>query len=50
MQQIRLRNGVKVIVGRAPITQAYADQIGADGYAAEAPSGVVLCKAMPTAA
>jgi 5-methyltetrahydrofolate--homocysteine methyltransferase len=41
-----LRNQVKVIVGGAPVTQAYADQIGADGYAAEAPSAVVLCKAM----
>ncbi len=28
--------GVRVIVGGAPVTQAYADQIGADGYAADA--------------
>jgi len=31
-----LRNGVKVMVGGAPVTKAYADQIGADGYAPDA--------------
>jgi len=31
---------VKVIVGGAPITQEYADSIGADGYAADASSAV----------
>lgn len=39
-----LRERVKVIVGGAPVTQAYADQIGADGYAADAPGAVALCK------
>lgn len=39
-----LRNHLKVIIGGAPVTQAYADQIGADGYATDAPSAVVLCK------
>jgi 5-methyltetrahydrofolate--homocysteine methyltransferase len=34
--------GVKVIVGGAPVTQAYADQIGADGYAPDAGSAVEL--------
>ncbi|MCX7995655.1 MAG: corrinoid protein [candidate division WOR-3 bacterium] len=32
----RLRKTVKVIVGGAPITQEYADKIGADGYAEDA--------------
>ncbi len=32
--------GVKVIVGGAPVTQDYADQIGADGYASDAASAV----------
>jgi methylmalonyl-CoA mutase cobalamin-binding domain/chain len=36
----------KVIVGGAPLTQAYADEIQADGYASDAPGAVVLCKAL----
>ena len=35
-----LRERVKVLVGGAPVTQAYADQIGADGYAPDASSAV----------
>jgi 5-methyltetrahydrofolate--homocysteine methyltransferase len=30
----------KIIIGGAPVTQAYADEIGADGYAADAASAV----------
>ena len=37
-------NDVKVIIGGAPITQAYADEIGADGYAPDAASAVDLAK------
>ncbi len=33
-------NGVKIVIGGAPITQAFADQIGADGFAADAASAV----------
>ena len=33
-------NGVKVVIGGAPITQAFADQIGADGFAPDAASAV----------
>jgi len=36
----------KAIVGGAPLTQSYADEIGADGYASDAPGAVVLCKGM----
>jgi 5-methyltetrahydrofolate--homocysteine methyltransferase len=32
--------GIKVIAGGAPVTQAYCDDIGADGYGASAPEGV----------
>jgi 5-methyltetrahydrofolate--homocysteine methyltransferase len=39
-----LKSKVKVIIGGAPITQAYADEIGADGYAPDAASGVDLTK------
>ncbi len=34
----------KAIVGGAPLTQGYADEIKADGYASDAPGAVVLCK------
>jgi 5-methyltetrahydrofolate--homocysteine methyltransferase len=34
----------KVLVGGAPVNQSFADQIGADGYADDAPSAVVLAK------
>ena len=33
-----LRDKVKVIIGGAPLSQEYANQIGADGYAADASS------------
>ncbi len=32
--------GVKVMIGGAPVTQKYADEIGADGYAPDAASAV----------
>ena len=35
---------VKVMIGGAPVTQAYADKIGADGYAADAASAVDVAK------
>jgi 5-methyltetrahydrofolate--homocysteine methyltransferase len=40
------RNGVKVIVGGAPVTQAYASSIGADGYAPDASRAVTMTKAL----
>ena len=36
----------KTIIGGAPVTQAYADEIKADGYASDAPGAVALCKGM----
>jgi len=36
----------KVIVGGAPLTKAYADEIGADGYAPDAPAAVSLVKSL----
>ena len=33
-------NRVRIIVGGAPITAKYATQIGADGYAPDAPKAV----------
>jgi 5-methyltetrahydrofolate--homocysteine methyltransferase len=37
---------VKVIIGGAPVTQGYADRIGADGYAADAASAVDVAKSL----
>ena len=36
----------KVMIGGAPVTQDYADKIGADGYAADAASAVDLAKSL----
>ena len=36
----------KIMVGGAPVTQAYADKIGADGYAADAASAVDQAKSL----
>lgn len=41
-----LRNQVKILVGGAPVTQKYADEIGADGYAPDAGSAVKVAKAV----
>jgi 5-methyltetrahydrofolate--homocysteine methyltransferase len=40
------RNKVKVIIGGAPVTEAYAHQIGADGYAPDASRAVSITKAL----
>jgi 5-methyltetrahydrofolate--homocysteine methyltransferase len=39
-----LRDQVRIVVGGAPITKSYADEIGADGYAEDASSAVRLVK------
>jgi len=41
-----IRSGVKVIVGGAPISQKYADEIRADGYARDAASAVDLVRTL----
>jgi len=40
LKKVDLRNKIKVIVGGAPVTQEFADEIGADGYAPDAASAV----------
>ena len=37
---------IKVIVGGAPVTQDYAEKIGADGFAADAASAVDMAKSL----
>lgn len=39
-----LRDEVLIMVGGAPVTQEYADAVGADGYAADASTAVRLAK------
>ncbi|HSQ40060.1 MAG TPA: corrinoid protein, partial [Anaerolineales bacterium] len=39
-----LREKGKVLVGGAPVTQEYANQIGADGFAADAPSATRIAR------
>ena len=42
--------GLKVIVGGAPVTRHWAEEIGADGYAKDASSAVALAKSLVTGA
>jgi methylmalonyl-CoA mutase cobalamin-binding domain/chain len=44
LEKAGLRNEVIVMVGGAPVTQEYADVVGADGYAADASAAVVKAK------
>ena len=46
LQEAGLRDRVKVMIGGAPVTDAFAKQIGADGYSADASSAVRLAKAL----
>ena len=41
-----LRDEVKVLVGGAPVTQAFADEIGADGFAPDASSATRVAKGL----
>ncbi|MCJ7518461.1 MAG: corrinoid protein [Anaerolineaceae bacterium] len=42
LKEAGLRNKVKVLVGGAPLTKAFADKIGADGYAPDASQAAKL--------
>ena len=46
LDQAGLHSRVKVLVGGAPLTQAYADQIGADGYGADAAAAVRIARGL----
>ncbi len=41
-----IRDNVKILVGGAPVTQAFADEIKADGFAADAGSAAKLAKSL----
>jgi 5-methyltetrahydrofolate--homocysteine methyltransferase len=44
LEEAGLRDKVKIMIGGAPVTQAFAAQIGADGYASNAASASELAK------
>jgi dimethylamine corrinoid protein len=46
LKEAGLRDKVKVMIGGAPTTRAWADEIGADGYAEDAIEAVVAAKAL----
>jgi 5-methyltetrahydrofolate--homocysteine methyltransferase len=46
LNEAGIRGKAKVIIGGAPVTQSYADEIGADGYAPDAASAVDTTKVL----
>ena len=50
LEEAGVRDTVKIMVGGAPVTQAFADKIGANGYAANAPAAADLAKKFAAAA
>jgi len=44
VEKAKLKQNIKIIIGGAPITQSFSDEIKADGYAPEAASAVELVK------
>src|SRR5512140_502450 len=50
LKQAGVRGQVKVLIGGAPITQKYAEEIGADGYSENAVGAVALAKKAVAAA
>jgi 5-methyltetrahydrofolate--homocysteine methyltransferase len=50
LEQAGVRQQVKVIVGGAPVTEAFARQVGADGYAPDASRAVSLARTLCEAA
>lgn len=48
LRQAGVREKVKVLVGGAPVTESYAQQIGADGYSPDASKAVTVAKSLVT--
>jgi 5-methyltetrahydrofolate--homocysteine methyltransferase len=46
IENAKVRDNVKIIVGGAPVTEQFAEQIGADGYAQDASQAVIVAKTM----
>ncbi len=49
LEKAGVRERTKVMIGGAPVTQQYADEIGADGYADNANSAVALARKLTQA-
>jgi 5-methyltetrahydrofolate--homocysteine methyltransferase len=48
IEEAGVRHQVKIIIGGAPVTEEYANQIGADGYASDANQAATLAKKLIT--
>ena len=48
LSEAGLRDSIRVMVGGAPVTQEYADSVGADGFAPDASATVRLAKELMT--
>ena len=46
LEESGVRQRVKVIVGGAPLTEAFAREVGADGYASDASLAMRVAKAL----
>jgi 5-methyltetrahydrofolate--homocysteine methyltransferase len=46
IKEAGLRESVKIIIGGAPVTQEYADEVGADGFAVDASRAVTLANSL----
>jgi len=46
IKEAGLRSNIKIIVGGAPVSQAYSDEVGADGYSEDAASAAELAKSL----
>ena len=49
LKESGMRGSVKVMIGGAPVTQKYADEIGADGYSSNANAAVALARKLVAA-
>jgi 5-methyltetrahydrofolate--homocysteine methyltransferase len=49
LKESGMRGKVKVMIGGAPVTQKYADEIGADGYSSNANAAVALARKLVAA-
>jgi 5-methyltetrahydrofolate--homocysteine methyltransferase len=49
LKESGMRGTVKVMIGGAPVTQKYADEIGADGYSSNANAAVALARKLVAA-
>lgn len=46
LEEAGLRDKVKIMIGGAPVTESFAKQIGADGYASDASRAVAVAKTL----